>query len=218
MNVIKTKHNKKGLYAIVLFLVLSIILNFVLYRNLMSHGEVIAAEQNNQLEEKDQAIVNLQEKIELLEEDLYNSQPENKEEASITQLDKQRAYKGVAESFVNAYINYDSSHLKERRENIMSITHEDLIDILAPEVYEDEDSNDMKLSSDPTLVSTVQDVKVYITEVDENLEMSEVMADVKYITKNTEGESSSRSLIYLQLKKGTDGSIKVTDYTYYPIK
>ena len=218
MNVIKSKKAKKGLYAIVLFLVVSILLNFVLYRNLVSQGEVIAAEKDTQLEEKEQAISSLQGKIKLLEEDIHNGQPEKKEEASVTQLEKQRAYKDVAETFVNAYLNYDSSHLQERREEIMAITHKDLIDSIAPEVQEDESGKEMKLSSDPTFISAVEDVKIYITEVDETLKMSEVVADVSYISKNTEGESKARSLIYLQLKKDNDGSILVTDYTYYPIK
>ncbi len=218
VNIIRTKKDKKGLYAIVLFLIFSIVLNLVFYRNLMSQEDVIATEKNVLIEEKNQEISSLQGKVKLLEDDIVSYQPEKKEEISATQLQKQQAYKEVANTFVNAYLNYDSSHLNERREKIMSVTHKDLIDSIAPEVTEEEDDSKLQLSSDPTFTSKVDDVKVYITEVDENLNSSEVIADVSYLSKSTEGKSSSRSLIYLQLKKEKDGTIKVTEYTYYPIK
>lgn len=214
MNVNTQKSSKKGLLVIVLLLIVSLILNGVLFSNLVSQESVISNKQRDKLEKKDAVILNLEDKIKELQSTISNSVPEVKKQISETKLEEQQAYKGVANEFIKNYLNYSTNTLTERRDKLIPITDKDLVNKLAPEESED---NDNSLSSDPAFTSKVISSKIYITDINDALKSSEIIADVSYKAKGSEGETTVRTFIYIQLKTENNGNIKVTNYVYYPI-
>lgn len=211
----KHKDSKKGLYFLVLFLVLSLIFNGVTLKNLYTGEKKNEDVINEKISEKDSEIDRLEASVTSLKNQLSNLNEEDKQKLSNTELDKQKAYKSVADEFIAAYLNYDSNSLEERREKIKVITSEELLDKIAPET----DSNsENELSSDPTFTSKIKESKVYISELSNDLNKAEIVADVSYLAKSTEGETTVKSFILLELTKDEDGVIRINNYTYYPMK
>lgn len=214
MNIHQSKRSKKGLYTLVLFLVISLVLNGVLYKNLFSEESRLQEETSSKLTKKDKEISSLEGTIKSLKTQIANSKTETREKLSKTELEKQQAYEEIAKQFITAYLTYDSSSLKERREKIKPITNEDLIDKIAPEENENDTS---QLSSDPTFSSTVTSLNIYVANEEKEANSREIIADVSYEAKSTEGKTKVKTFIYMELKTQGDGAIKVNDYIYYPI-
>jgi|GEM_PF-2813633 len=212
-----TKHNtsEKGLLYIVLFALFSVVLNIVLVFNLMNQEERVHAKNSEVVSEKEEIILTMQEEINGLNEQLANNTPEKREDLSNTKLEQQNKYKDTAKSFVASYLTYDTNSLDKRRESISEITTIELLNKVAPEVVE---TDKQALSSDPTFTSNVLDSTIYVSDINETLNTGNAIVDVKYATSNTEGETTLRAIISLQLQKDEAENIKVTDYYYYPIQ
>lgn len=210
---------KKIFPIIIIILIVSIVLNIVLYRNLI--GQKKKYEEKNKiklkdkLKEKETIILSLQKEVSNLKNYINNNTSECDNEYS-TLLEKQQNYKEISNDFISAYLNYSTNKLNDRREKLLKISTKELVDRIAPEVDKDEQKEDI-LSSDPSFTSNIKNSKIYITELDDVLNISEVLADVSYTSKGSDGKSESRIFIYLQLKEDDNGTIKVVDFMYYPI-
>lgn len=211
MNVIEQK--SKGLNTLALLLVVSIVLNGVLVKNLYTKQGAVNYENQIATDQKEKEIVALENTIKELEDELSHATPENRETLSQTTLEKQSKYLNVADEFINSYLNYDSNSLNKRREQLLPITSEKIINVVAPE----ESDNENALSSDPTFTATVTKMTTYISRMTESENAIDVIADVSYQAKSTEGETTVNSLIKLTLQTDNQGIIKVIDYVYYPI-
>lgn len=211
-----TKKSNKGLYFVVLFLLVSILLNIIFVRNMDTQKEIYEADQKLLLKKKNSTISEKDETIVELEEEIANSIPENRDTLSNTKLEVQTQYKQVADEFLKEYLTYNTSTLQERRNNISSITSEDLLNKVAPEVHE-EDQNKKALSSDPTFSSSLLDSKIFITDINDKLNTSQVMVEVSYLAKSTEGETTTNAIVYMELQKDVSNKIMVIDYVYYPV-
>lgn len=211
MNVIEQK--SKGLNILALLLVVSIVLNGVLVKNLYTKQGAVNYENQIATDQKEKEIVALENTIKELEDELSHATPENRETLSQTTLEKQSKYLNVADEFINSYLNYDSNSLNKRREQLLPITSEKIINVVAPE----ESDNENALSSDPTFTATVTKMTTYISRMTESENAIDVIADVSYQAKSTEGETTVNSLIKLTLQTDNQGIIKVIDYVYYPI-
>lgn len=211
MNVIEQK--SKGLSLLALLLVVSIVLNGVLVKNLYTKQGAVNYENQIATDQKEKEIVALENTIKELENEISHATPENRETLSQTALEKQSKYLNIADEFINSYLNYDSNSLNKRREQLLPITSEKLIDVVAPE----ESDNKNALSSDPTFTATVTKMTTYISRMTESENAIDVIADVSYQAKSTEGETTVNSLIKLTLETDNQGIIKVIDYAYYPI-
>ena len=195
-------------------MIISLILNVVLYSNINSVEGKVESKFSEEIENKNTIISGLELKVDELNDLIENSTPESRKEISKTKLEEQNEYKTIATDFINSYLEYNTDNLKDRREKLLSITSEELVNRIAPEPINEEEN---QLSSDPTFTSVIDEITIYITEIDEITNTCQVIADVKYDTKSTEGEASVSSLVQLQLQKNEDNSIKVMTYEYYPI-
>lgn len=195
-------------------MIISLILNVVLYSNINSVEGKVESKFSEEIENKNTIISGLELKVDELNDLIENSTPESRKEISKTKLEEQNEYKTIATDFINSYLEYNTDNLKDRREKLLSITSEELVNRIAPEPINEEEN---QLSSDPTFTSVIDEITIYITEIDEITNTGQVIADVKYDTKSTEGEASVSSLVQLQLQKNEDNSIKVMTYEYYPI-
>lgn len=215
MNISKQKKFPKGLFIIVLFFIGSLILNAILFKNILSQEGNVETQISNELKEKDSKISGLEDTIKNLTIDIKNSDPGVKEKISNTELESQMANKDVARKFITAYLNYDSNQLKERREKIKPITTGNLLDKVAPEM--DESDSENQLSSDPTFTSKITDLNLYIDDTNKKEKSSEILADITYEAKSTEGKTKVRSFVYMEMQTEDDGTIKVKNYVYYPV-
>ncbi|WP_077356073.1 hypothetical protein [Virgibacillus halodenitrificans] len=195
-------------------MVISLILNVVIYSNLGSVQEEVKKDFKEEIEEKESNIASLEVKIKDLNEVIKSDRPEDRKKLSNTKLEEQEEYKTIASDFIYSYLEYDTDNLKERRAKLSQIADEKLVNRIAPEPIDQEES---QLSSDPTFISEIEKINIYIADIDEITKKNQIIADVKYDTKSTEGEASVRSLISLQLEKNEDDSIRVMTYEYYPI-
>lgn len=216
MNIRKSNTNSKGLLSIVLFiiLVISLVLNGVLILHLTKKDVSNITINSTKVDEYKKTILSLEEDVTRLNEEVNNASPEQRDSLSKTKIEEQNTFKQVANDFVSQYLTYNTKTLEERRNSIKDITDESLLDKVAPEIQE---TDKQALSSDPTFTSKVENVKVYIADINNTLGVGNAIIEVTYATKNTEGESKLQSLIYLELKKDDNNMIKVTDYTYYPV-
>lgn len=215
MNVYKSDKKRKFFPIIISILVVSIVLNVVLSWNLVTQQKEIKAQQETKLKEKEDTILSLQEEVDGLKSYINSSTPQNKKESSKTELEKQQKYKNVANEFINAYLNYDTNTLKERREKLLEISTEELVNRVTPK--ETNKDPGKALSSDPTFTSQIDKIKIYTTGTNDESNSSEILVDVNYIAKGSEGESTVRTFIYLKLQSNANGAIKVIDFMYYPI-
>ncbi|MFI8496629.1 hypothetical protein ACIGC1_27980 [Peribacillus butanolivorans] len=215
MNISKQNKMRKGLFIIVLFLIVSLILNAILFKNILSQGDKVRTQISEDLKEKDSKISGLEDTIKNLTLDINDSDPGVKEQTSNTELESQKAFKDVAKEFITAYLNYDSNRLKERREKIKPITTGNLLDKVAPETDGSESEN--QLSSDPTFTSKINDLSLYINDINKELKSGEIVADITYEAKSTEGKTKVRCFVYMEIQTEDDGTIKVNDYVYYPV-
>uniref|UniRef100_UPI00344CAF75 hypothetical protein n=1 Tax=Carnobacterium sp. TaxID=48221 RepID=UPI00344CAF75 len=216
MNIRKSNTNSKGLLSIVLFiiLVISLVLNGVLTLHLTKKDVSNITINSTEVDEYKKTILSLEDDVTRLNEEVNNANPEQRDSLSKTKIEEQNTFKQVANDFVSQYLTYNTKTLEERRNSIKDITDESLLDKVAPEIQE---TDKQALSSDPTFTSKVENVKVYIADINNTLGVGNAIIEVTYATKNTEGESKLQSLIYLELKKDENNMIKVTDYTYYPV-
>lgn len=216
MNAISIKKRSKGLCIIVLFLLISVILNVILFKNIEIQEKKITQEQKikQDNEEKNITILTLKDKITELENKINNSTNESKENVSNTEIEIQQSYLKIANEFIITYLNYNTKTLTERRKNLISIATDELVNQLAPEESENVKE---QLSSDPTFSSKILNSNFYISGLNEEENESEIIADISYLATSREGESKVRTFISMKLKTMEDGTIKVINYSYYPI-
>ncbi|RBP59334.1 hypothetical protein DES36_11959 [Alkalibaculum bacchi] len=207
------KSNKKITLIVTSFLVVSVVLNGVLFSHLIKQEDSIKRQQETINKEKEDTILSLQKEIKELKNKTDKSTSESEKGSSETELEKQQRYKNVANEFVNAYLNYDTNNLSERRKKILEISTEDLGNKVAPEVTDPGEA----LSSDPVFTSQVSDMKIYVAALGDGLNSGEILADVKYIVKGSEGETATRAFINLKLLSNANEKIQVIDFEYYPI-
>lgn len=211
MNIKNKSKKQKGL-IIALALSVSIIVIFgVIIKNINAQEKKLHDEYQMKLVEKDSIVVDLEKKLMESELLIENSNPENREELSETTLDRQNKYIKVSNEFLDYYLNYDTNSLNERREKLLKITSDELINHVAPEQSKEENA----LSSDPTFSSEVRSIKTFVSNKIENT--VEVISEVHYLAKSTEGESEVKAFVKLKLSLEEEGIIKVTEYFYYPI-
>ncbi|MGG4263763.1 hypothetical protein [Peribacillus simplex] len=215
MNISKQKKIPKGLFIIVLFLIVSLILNAILFKNILSQEDKVRTQIREKLKEKDSKISGLEDTIKNLTIDINNNDPGVKKQTSNIELESQKSFKEVAKEFITAYLNYDSNKLKERRDKIKPITTDSLLNKVAPETDGLESEN--QLSSDPTFSSEINELSLYINDINKELKSGEVVADITYKAKSTEGETKIRCFVYMEIQTEDDGTIKVNDYIYYPV-
>ncbi|MFE7150803.1 hypothetical protein ACFVIJ_10355, partial [Heyndrickxia sporothermodurans] len=153
--------------------------------------------------------------IKTLTIDIKNNDPKVKKQNSNTEIEKQNNYKEIAKQFLNAYLNYDANKLEERREKIKPIATETLLNTVAPK---EDTSSQNELSSDPSFSSRITNLNLYISDINQNLNKGEVVADITYEAKGSEGKVTVKSFVYLEIQTAEDGSMKVNNYVYYPIK
>lgn len=213
MNIKKNRKDLKGLYIIALFLLVSLLLNVVLVKNIKLQEKALRIEYRSEINKKEAKINTLNNTITQLEFDIDHASPESKDNQSKMQLAEQNNYLNKANEFITTYLNYDTNTLGERRNKLSPMTKSELLNQVAPE----ESQNEENLSSDPTFSSTVKSLNTYISKLNEEDKTSEVIAEVSYQAKSTEGETTVNSIIKLQLQSDKEG-IKVTEYSYYPIK
>jgi len=215
MNINKAKKSGKRLYIVVFFLILSLSLNGVLYKNLYAKEAVSSNEFNKELQEKETNIKALQDEIQGLQGEMKSLDPQEREELSKTQLEQQEAFKSVANEFITDYLTYATNTINERREKLTPITTAKLLNQVAPEIINNDPS---QLSSDPTFSAKVSKVILYISGFDSSTDQTKIIGDVTYKTQGTEGKTTEHSLVEMELIKDKKGKIKVNKYTYYPIK
>lgn len=206
-----------GKYIISLFLIGSLILNVVLYKNINSFDEANKIETNEILTSKEQEIENLNNEIDTLETELVNSTLENREDYSNTIVEKQNIFIDGANKFIERYFNYSSNDMADRREKLMEITSPDIIDHVAPKPIENPEE---QLSSDPTFVSELQSVDFYLSRINESNNTAEAVARITYLGSNTEGESTVNGIVRLQLELSSVDSneVIINEYDYSPIR
>ncbi|MCM3033700.1 hypothetical protein [Niallia sp. MER 6] len=214
MNINKTKKSGKRLYIIAFFLILSLILNGVLYKNLYAKEAVSSNEFYKELKEKETNIKALQSEIQGLQDEIKSLDPQERKELSKTELELQEAFKTVANEFITDYLTYSTNTINERREKLMPITSAELLNQVAPESMDNDPS---QLSSDPTFSVKVSNVILYISGFDSSTDQTKMIGDVTYKTQGTEGKTTEHSLVEMELMKDKKGQIKVNNYTYYPI-
>lgn len=214
MNINKANKSGKRLYNVAFFLILSLVLNGVLYKNLYAKEAVSSNEFNKQLQEKETNIKALQSEIHGLQDKIKSLDPEEREELSKTEFEQQEAFKTVANEFITDYLTYSTNTINERREKLTAITTAELLNQVAPESTDNDPS---QLSSDPTFSSKVSNVILYILGFDSSTDQTNVIGDVTYKTKGTEGKTTEHSFVEMELIKDKKGQIKVNKYTYYPI-
>ena len=214
MNINKAKKSGKGLYIVAFFLILSLVLNGVLYKNLYAKEAVSSNEFNKELKEKETNIKALQSEIQGLQDEIKSLDPQERKELSKTELEQQEAFKTVANTFITDYLTYSTNTINERREKLTPITSAELLNQVAPESTDNDPS---QLSSDPTFSAKVSNVILYISGFDSSTDQTKMIGDVTYKTQGTEGKTTEHSLVEMELIKDKKGQIKVNKYTYYPI-
>lgn len=140
--------------------------------------------------------------------------PEEKEHLENETLRLQQSYKEVAKAFITDYLNYNTQSLKDRREKLKSITTGKLLDQVAPEI--DASGDGSELSSDPTFTSKVTQLNLFISDVKPELKTGDVLAEVTYEAKSTEGKTIVKSFVDLSIQTQEDGKMTVQEYHYYP--
>lgn len=203
----------KKLSIVFSILVLSLIINVVLVKNINGFEKQHSEEKKEIQDEYEGNLSSLEGQIKLLEEDILNQDPEYKEEVSKTTLDEQKDFINVASSFIKSYLDYDNQRLDERRSEIETYVSEEIIDRVAPKENENAEN---ELSYDPTFTSSIKDYKTYITDGDNN-NVRNIIIDATYDTESTEGKAKVRALIFLDLIKNDDGHIKITSFKYEPV-
>ncbi|MEK4181688.1 hypothetical protein NSQ61_19795 [Aeribacillus sp. FSL K6-1121] len=193
-------------------LTVSIILNGVLFYNLATQEREIQSKFQEQYKDE----INKKNKIitALKTENINLKNSENDKEKN-SELEAQRKFKSVANQFVKFYLEYSNKQLSERRNNLLSLSSKDVVDKIAPEVNEESDNK--VLSSDPVFTSKLKESNIFVSETNNITNSVNAIAVVTYFAKGSEGETEIRAFIYMNLKKESDNSIKVTDFEYYPM-
>ena len=121
-------------------MIISLILNVVLYSNINSVEGKVESKFSEEIENKNTIISGLELKVDELNDLIENSTPESRKEISKTKLEEQNEYKTIATDFINSYLEYNTDNLKDRREKLLSITSEELVNRIAPEPINEEEN------------------------------------------------------------------------------
>lgn len=206
--------DKKWKIIVLGCLIVSIVLNIVLFANIYSLAGNLEEKNATKIDEKDNTIAYLENKIDELNSLIDNGSSESTEDHSQTELEKQQKLKEIANTFVTAYLEYDKDNLQERRKTLYTVADEKLVNRVAPETSE---NNGMQLSSDPTFTAKITKSTVFISDTNAETNKTFAIADVEYDTKSTEGETPIRTLIYMEIQPDKDGKNKIINYKYYPV-
>lgn len=186
-----------------LFLI-SFVLNIVLTVNTKNELARLKTEHQTKIEEKDVSIQSLQEQLDELKAEITLLKTESEEDLSNTEIGKQSEFKEAASQFIYAFLEYSVENQGARRENLLKVTRQDIVDILAPE---GEDVGDPKFNSE------IDSVSFYIEKTDDISKKANVIMDVTYtITGSENGTTTIRNFVKTTLEKQDDGSVIATKY------
>lgn len=206
--------NKKLSVIVIAVLILSAALNLVLFKNIRSVEADTDTKYQKELSDKDKQLAGFEAKIDELNAIVTENDAEKESGSEDSETKTLDEYKTIADQFIHDYLTYNTEGLLERREKLTDITDEKLLDRIAPEPQVQEGT---LYSSDPTFTSKVTKSSVFISNDSDLSEKANVIVDVEYDTKSTEGEAPLKSLVYLTLEKNEDGNIKVMSYDYHQI-
>lgn len=208
------KVEKKLSIIVILILILSIALNLVLFKNVKSVEADTESKYQKELSDKDKQLAGFEAKIEELNTIVTENNATEDGQKKDSEMKMLNEYKEIADQFIHDYLTYNTESLLDRREKLKDITDEKLIDRIAPEPQEQEGK---VYSSDPTFTSKVTKTSVFVSNDTDLNETANVIVDVEYDTKSTEGEAPLRSLVYLKMERDEGGKIKVMSYDYHQI-
>jgi len=186
-------------------LILSIVFNFVFSTNLKKEFNKKEEKFNLTIEKKEQSIETLKKQLD------RTGTKQNDEAATNTDdsLATQNQYKDVANQFIHAYLDYSIKNQGERRTNLLTVTKQEIVDMIAP---------DTKDLGDPNFKSSVDNVSIYVETATDISQKCKAIVNVEYtITGSENGQTKLRSLVELTLEK-QENAIKVTDFNTHSMK
>lgn len=210
MNIQKSNKYSKGLIALALFLVLSLVLNIILIRVSTTKTSELKSEYMETISAKEAQNRELVAEISSLKE---LSEPNNDTEENNNELNKvdiEKQFLTVSEEFINSYLNYDNNTIEDRRTRLLAFADSKIVNRIAPEQLESESV----YSSDPTFTSTISDLNIYLSQNIAEQNTRDVMAKVTYEAKGTEGNTTVSAIINLELTVNENDEVRVTNYDY----
>lgn len=190
-------------------LVISISYNVYFGLETKKEMDHLKATLKSQEEDKEKTIQTLENKLNQAKRKLAEKNETKSEGGKQVNVDIEKQYKEVTEQFVHAYLDYSVKNKEERRNNLVKMTEQSLVDRIAPKV---------EGSGDPGFQSKVNETVMYINNSTDINQKCSVLVDVKYTIEGLEnGKTDIHNFMNVVLEK-KDNAIKVVDVSIYPIK
>ncbi|NWK72615.1 hypothetical protein HWX41_27220 [Bacillus paramycoides] len=162
-----------------------------------------------QAEEKEKAIKELETKLDHAKKKMAEENKPKTEAEKQAPVNIEKQYKEVTNQFVHAYLDYSVKNKGERRNNLLKMTEQSLVDRIAPNAED---------GGDPGFKSKVNETIMFIDNSNDINQKCSVLVDVKYTIEALEnGKTDVHNFMKVTLEK-KDNAIKVVDVSMYPIK
>ncbi|PEF45198.1 hypothetical protein CON22_17855 [Bacillus cereus] len=165
-----------------------------------------------QAEDKEKTIQTLENKLEQAKRKVTEQKEQNKpksEEEKQANVDIEKQYTDVTEQFLHAYLDYSVKNKDERRNNLIKMTEQSLVDRIAPNAED---------GGDPGFKSSVNETVMFIHHSSDINQKCTVLVDVKYTIEGLEnGKTDVHNFMKVTLEN-KDNAIKVVDVSMYPVK
>uniref|UniRef100_UPI003F4940E8 hypothetical protein n=1 Tax=Bacillus multifaciens TaxID=3068506 RepID=UPI003F4940E8 len=169
----------------------------------------LKAKSQIQSEDKDKTIKTLETKLDQAKRKIAEENKPKTEEEKQTHVNLEKQYKDVTNQFVHAYLDYSVKNKEERRNNLLKITEQSLVDRIAPNTED---------GGDPGFKSKVNETLMFIDNTSDMNQKCSVLVDVKYTIEASEnGKTDVHNFMKVTLEK-KDNAIKVVEVSIYPIK
>ncbi|MBE7106138.1 hypothetical protein FT637_24955 [Bacillus cereus] len=162
-----------------------------------------------QAEEKEKTIQTLETKLDQAKRKMADENKPKTEEEKQAPVNLEKQYKDITNQFIHAYLDFSVKNKDERRNNLLKMTEQSLVDRVAP---------NMEDGGDPGFKSKVNETVMFIDNTNDMNQKCSVLVDVKYTIEALEnGKTDVHNFMKVTLEK-KDNTIKVVDVSIYPIK
>ncbi|MBU4643088.1 hypothetical protein [Bacillus toyonensis] len=162
-----------------------------------------------QAEDKEKTIKGLETKLDQAKRKMAEENKPKTEEEKQAPVNLEKEYKEVTNQFIHAYLDYSVKNKEERRNNLLKMTEQSLVDRIAPNTED---------GGDPGFKSKVNETVMFIDNTADMNQKCSVLVDVKYTIEALEnGKTDIHNFMKVTLEK-KENAIKVVDVSIYPIK
>ncbi|PGZ57901.1 hypothetical protein COE58_24095 [Bacillus cereus] len=169
----------------------------------------VQAKIQTQAEEKEKTIKELETKLDQAKRKVAEENKPKTEDEKQASVNLEKQYKEVTNQFIHAYLDYAVKNKEERRNNLLKMTEQSLVDRIAPNVED---------VGDPGFKSQVNETVMFINNAEDINQKCSVLVDAKYTIEGLEnGKTDVHNFVKVTLEK-KENVIKVVDVSMYPLK